>query len=158
MARERVKLTDKQEKILVQAQLMGLTTADMVRIGNRLKAIERERQQKAEIDEAVSRFTYEAMDKGWKITDSTDGLVYQFSNRKIDRRNSSWNYRAEIHFDILVEKPGTRYQPRAAKAQSIYISDDWGPAKLMPEKSRELYGIMRGVIHSRFNSKLEIVK
>lgn len=158
MARERVKLTDKQEKILVQAQLMGLTTADMVRIGNRLKAIERERQQKADIDEAVSRFSYEALDKGWTVTDRNENLVYQFTNRKVDRRNNSWNYRAEIHFDILVEKPGTRYQPRKAKAQSIYISDDWGPAKLMPEKNRELYGIMRGIIHGRFQSKLKVVK
>jgi hypothetical protein len=44
MARGRAALTDKEERILIQAQLMGLSTASMVKIGNRLKALEQERE------------------------------------------------------------------------------------------------------------------
>ena len=54
MARERAKLSDKQERILVQCQLMGLTPSDMTQISNRLVALERERGFKADIAEAVA--------------------------------------------------------------------------------------------------------
>ena len=70
MARERAKLTDKQERILVQCQLMGLTTRDMTQISNRLVALERERAFKADIAEAVADKTWTKVDKGWQIVDT----------------------------------------------------------------------------------------
>lgn len=157
MAKERAALTDKEEKILIQAQLMGLSTASMVKIGNRLKALEREREQKASIDEVVSRFTYKekAGKLGWEIT-TDGGYVWHFTNRKIQRRNVGWSYRNTILYNIGLEKPGTRFQPRSKQHQELYISDDWGPAKFMPEKSKELYAMMRGIEMSRF--KLDVNK
>ena len=152
MARERVALTDKEEKILIQAQLMGLTTSSMVKIGNRLKALEREREIKSDVDQLVSKFTYKQKENktGWEVTDE-EGRVWHFTNRLRSRRNSGWSNHVEVMYDIAVEKPGTRFQVRSATHQTIYMSEDWGPAKFMPEKNKELYAIMRGIHSNRFN-------
>ncbi len=154
MAKERAKLTEKEEKILVQAQLMGLTTASMVKIGNRLKALERERDQKAEIDDVVSRFTYKQKEGklGWEIT-TKEGYVWHFTKRNVDSRHSGWNYRKKITYNIAMEKPGTRFHPRYSQHHELYISDDWGAAKFMPEKNKELYAMMRGIANQRFTLK-----
>ena len=45
MTRVRAKLTDKQERILVQAQLMGLTPRDMTQISNRVVALQKEAEE-----------------------------------------------------------------------------------------------------------------
>ena len=60
MPRGRKALTDKQERILVQCQLMGLTTADMVQISNRLRALDKEREFKSRVNEFASGFTWTA--------------------------------------------------------------------------------------------------
>lgn len=155
MARERVALTDKEEKILIQAQLMGLSTGSMIKIGNRLKALELERDRKAEINQVVSEYTYKekADKKGWEVTEK-DGKVWHFTNKRKTRKGN-WSSIPELYFDITVEKPGTRFHLRVSKAQRVYISDDWGPAKLMPENNKELYAILRGIFHQRFNKVLE---
>lgn len=152
MARERVALTDKEEKILIQAQLMGLNTSSMVKIGNRLKALEREREQKSNVDVLVSNFTYKQKENsmGWEITDN-EGKVWHFTNRHRSSRNRGWSNQIELTYDISVEKPGTRFQVRSATRQTLYISGDWGPAKFMPEKNKELYAMMRGIYHNRFS-------
>lgn len=156
MARERVALTDKEEKILIQAQLMGLTTSSMVKIGNRLKALERERELKADIDHVVSKFTYVQKEgkPGWEITDE-EGRVWHFTNRLRSHRHGSWTSHVEITYDITVEKPGTRFQVRSETRQVLHMPDEWGPAKFMPEKSKELYAMMRGIYNNRFNKVLQ---
>lgn len=154
MAKERAKLTDKEEKILVQAQLMGLSTASMIKIGNRLKALELEREQRADIDTVVSKFTYKQKEDklGWEIT-TENGYVWHFTKRHVDHRNAGWNYRKKITYNIAMEKPGTRFQPRYSSNHELYISEMWGPAKFMPEKNKELYAMMRGIEGHRFNLK-----
>ena len=145
MARERVKLTDKEEKILIQAQLMGLDTASMVKIGNRLKALEKEREYKTSNAELAGKFTsWKKLDNdGWEL-EYKDGRVFVFSNRYKEYRHNGWNQRALIKFDIGVTKPGTKFHPRSKLAVTVPMhSEWWGPAKFMPEKSKELYGIMR---------------
>lgn len=154
MARERVKLTDKEEKILVQAQLMGLDTSSMVKIGNRLKALEKEREHKSANAELASKFTsWKKLDgKGWELT-HTDGRVFVFSNRNKEYRNSGWNHRALIKFDIGVTKPGTKFHPRSKLGVILEMTSSWwGPAKLMPEQSKELFAIMRMISHGSFDS------
>ena len=154
MARERVKLTDKEEKILVQAQLMGLTTASMVKIGNRLKALERESEQRSEVADITKNYNYtrKSDGKGWEIT-TDDGYVWHFTGRSVTRYGS-WNSRSKIHYNLHIEKPGTRFH-RSGEKVDLFISDDWGPAKLMPEKNKELYAMMRGISHNRFDKILK---
>lgn len=142
MARERVKLTEKQERILVQAQLMGLTTADMVRIGNRLRALEKEREAKADIDDVISGVIWTATIDGWVIH-APDGKVYTFTNRT-QRKGYNWDNSYRVEYDIKVEKPGTRFQPRTAKKNDVYVSIDY-PAKLLPGKNKELFCLMKRI-------------
>ena len=154
MARERVKLTDKEEKILIQAQLMGLTTASMVKIGNRLKAIEKESDYKNENAELAGKFTsWKKLDeKGWEL-EYKDGRVFVFSNRSKEYRHNGWNQRAHIKFDIGITKPGTRANPVSKLAVTVPMNTEWwGPAKFMPEKSKELCGIMRMINNGTLDS------
>lgn len=142
MARERAKLTDKEEKILIQAQLMGLSTASMVKIGNRLKALEHERELKARVDNITSKYTFSPIEGGWQIVDK-NGLHYDFTNRMVNYSNRiSWGSRKEICWDVKINKPGTRYVERVGKRQVIHTGDEY-PARLCPEKSKELLGMMR---------------
>lgn len=142
MARQRAALTDKEEKILIQAQLMGLTTDSMVKIGNRLKALEREREIKTQIDNIVSRYELSAITGGWRIVDES-GLHYNFSNRVVSYGNRvSWGSRKEIYWDVTINKPGTRYVERVCKRVLIRTGDEY-PARLCPEKSKEVLGMMR---------------
>ena len=144
MARERVKLTDKEEKILIQAQLMGLDTASMVKIGNRLKALEKESDYKTENAELASKFTsWKKLDeKGWEL-ECKDGRVFVFSNRNKEYRHNGWNQQSQIKFDIGVTKPGTAFKPRSKLAVTKPMrSEWWGPAKFMPDKSKQLCGML----------------
>jgi hypothetical protein len=144
MARERVALTDKEEKILVQAQLMGLTTASMVKIGNRLKALENEREIKANIDAITSKYTLSAITNGWRIVDAA-GFQYDFTNRVVSYGNRiSWGSRKEIFWDVTVNKPGTRYVERVIKRVLLRTGNEY-PAKFCPEKSKEILGMMRTI-------------
>lgn len=142
MARNRVALTNQEEKILIQAQLMGLSTSSMVKIGNRLKALEHEREIKAQIDSIVSRYTLSAIAGGWRIVDEK-GMQYDFTNRVVSYGNRiSWGSRKEIFWDVTINKPGTRYVERVCKRILIRTGDEY-PAKLCPEKSKEVLGMMR---------------
>lgn len=142
MARERAKLTDKEEKILIQAQLMGLSTASMVKIGNRLRAIERESELRSEVENLASKFKLSKLDNGWLFIDET-GHHYKFTDRKLHyNARMSWTANKEIRWDVEIDKPGTRYKLRSLKAVKIYISPDY-PAKLCPEKNKEVFAIMK---------------
>ena len=145
MAKERKKLSDKLERIMVQAQLMGLTTADMITISNRMRALEREREQRVEVDAVASRFTWVPHPtKGWIITDSDDGKVYHVTNRTLDYNSRHWNAGPAIRYDITVEKPGTRFHPFTKKDFRVNPPADM-PARIMPDNNKELYSILTNI-------------
>lgn len=135
---ERKKLTDKQERILVQAQLMGLTPRDMQQISNRLIALQREAEEKADISKRIEGFSWEKVkDHDWKIT-TADGYLIEATRGT--RSKSGWNYYC-WDFDLKVTKPGTRFKPRYFKNKSMRVASDW-KKKLMPGESKELYAII----------------
>ena len=139
MPRERAKLSDKQEKILMQAMLMGLDARDMQQIGNRLMALKKEAEDKAAIADNTQGFTWEKVSlNDWKIT-TPEGFVV--SAVRGHRGKSSWDS-YNWCFDIEVTKPGTRFKPRKFKEKSLYISYDW-KKKFMPENSKELYALIK---------------
>lgn len=138
MARGRVALTDKEEKILLQAQLMGLSTSSMIKIGNRLRALEKEREDKALIDQTCQGFTWVKCETGWVIV-TPDNYHCEFTDEK--RGKSTW-YDRVFTYKVKVYKPGTRFKPKFLKDCSVRISDDWR-AKLCPEGSKNLYGMIR---------------
>jgi len=136
--RTRAALSDKEERILVQSQLMGLTPSSMVRIGNRLKALEREALARQEIDEECRGYSWGKTDKGWNIS-TPDQLLCEFTNKS--RGKSSW-YERNWHYDVKVTKPGTRLKPRHYKQKVMRVRDDW-MARLCPGASKELYAMIR---------------
>lgn len=152
MSRGRAKLTDKEEKILTMSQLMGLTPSSMVKIGNRLKALEKESRDIADINEATAGFSWESLGNGdWKITDP-DGRVIEAVRQA--RGKSRWDsYTWE--FNLKVSKPGTRFKPRIFKKFGVRCEYDW-KKRLMPAQSKELYSIIRGLKHINWADAEEI--
>ena len=137
MARGRAKLTEKQERILVQAQLMGLTPRDMQQISNRLIALQREADEIKKIGENVQGFTWSKTDNGtWNVT-TPEGYLCEFSKGSSGKR-SYWERTKD--YTIKVTKPGTAFKVRQFK-KGIGIRDEW-IAKLCPENSKELYALV----------------
>lgn len=138
MPRERAKLTDKQERILVQAQLMGLTPRDMQQIGNRLVALKKEAEDKAEISESISGYSWTKDKDHWVIT-TPEGYVVKFIKGKTGRSSyyhHSWDYH------VTIDKPGTAFKTRRIQKNSINIRQDWR-SRLCPENSKELYAMIK---------------
>jgi hypothetical protein len=147
MARERAKLTDKQERILVQCQLMGLTTRDMTQISNRLVALEKEHEFKAEISEVSTNKTWTKIDQGWLIVDS-EGRRYECHKAKPSKRRQSYWDRDVYSWDINISGPDKRYKARSVSDVDVHI--EFGiTAKLCPENSKELYSLLKGIKNGR---------
>ena len=145
MARDRAALTDKEERILVHAQLMGLSTASMVKIGNRIRALEQEREAMARIDNSCQGVTWEQPKDStqFKITTS-DGLVIEAVRGK--RGRSNWNCFSWA-YNIIVTNPGTRFKPKKYNDREIRCNSDW-KKKLMPAQSKELYSLINWIKNS----------
>ncbi len=140
MPRGRAALTEKEERILVQAQLMGLSTQSMVKIGNRLKALEQEREAIAHINETCQGFVWEDNQTSEKLKVTTaDGHVIEATRGK--KGNSRWDH-FSWSYDIKVTKPGTRFKARTYRNKELRCDYDW-KKRLMPAKSKELYSLIR---------------
>ena len=138
MARSRAKLSDKQERILVQAQLMGLTPHDMQQISNRLIALKKEAEEIKKIGETTQGFRWVKTDNGtWNVT-TPDGHLCEFSKGKRGARRSYWE--KQLDYTIKVTKPGTAFKPRNF-TKTIGVRDEW-VARLCPEGSKELYALI----------------
>ena len=145
MPRGRAALTEKEERILIQAQLMGLSTASMVKIGNRLKALEQEREAMDHINEMCQGYTWDENQNLEKLKVTTpDGLEVEAVRGQKGRSHwghYGWNY------DITVTKPGTRFKARTYKSKELQCDYDW-KKRLMPAKSKELYSLIRWTRHA----------
>jgi hypothetical protein len=154
MARERAKLSEKQERILVQAQLMGLTARDMQQIGNRLVALHKEAEDRREIQEVCEGYTWEAVAHPNPKIGGTGFLVrtpegYHIRAFRGDKMRSSWHgYGYE--YDITVTKPGTRFKARLFKDKSLHCDYSWRK-KLMPGGSKDLYSLIRWAQSNKHN-------
>lgn len=154
MARERAKLSDKQERILVQAQLMGLTARDMQQIGNRLVALKKEAEDRREIQDVIDGYTWQQLPHpnkkiggtGWQVN-CPDGYV--ITAFRTEKSRSSWSGYGYDH-DITVNKPGTRFKTRYFKDRSLHCDYDWRK-KFMPEGSKELYSLIRWIRSNQAN-------
>ncbi len=138
MARGRAKLSDKQERILIQAQLMGLTPHDMQQISNRLIALQKEADEIKRIGETTQGYSWDKTDAGtWNVR-TPDGYLCEFSKGKKNSRRHYWE--RKLDYTIKVTKPGTVFKPRSF-AREIGIRDEW-VARLCPEGSKELYALV----------------
>jgi hypothetical protein len=149
MARERAKLSDKQERILVQCQLMGLTPSDMTQISNRLVALERERGFKADIAEAVGDKTWTKVDKGWRIVD-TSGRVYDCQKAKPGKRNQSYWDRQVFAWDVKISGRDKRFKEKTLSDITVHI-DHGITSRICPENSKELYALLKAIKSGRIS-------
>ena len=149
MARERAKLTDKQERILVQCQLMGLTTRDMTQISNRLVALEKEREFLSEISDAVAGKTWTKIDKGWTIVDS-QGRVYECRKSKPGKRHQSYWDRQVFVWDVAISGKDKRFKSKMLSDITVHI-DHGITARICPENSKELYALLKGIKSGRIS-------
>jgi len=138
MPRTRAKLSDKQERILVQAQLMGLTARDMQQIGNRLIALQKEAEEIKKIGETTQGYSWTKTDKGTWNVQTPDGYLCEFSKGKRDGRRSYWERR--LSYQVKVSKPGTAFKTRSF-SKDIAVRNEW-IARLCPSNSKELYAMI----------------
>ena len=150
MPRGRKPLTDKQERILVQCQLMGMTTADLVTISNRLKAIDAENEFRDRVAEATHGFSWTVKNKREFTIIDQAGHVYEVKCYS-DYTNRNWNYRGIDYAKITVSKPGTRFKARTVSDHKI--SKQWDENEIVsvcPEGSKYLYRVLRDIKTGRF--------
>ena len=150
MPRGRKPLTDKQERILVQCQLMGMTTADLVTISNRLRALDAEREFLSRVSEASHGFSWTVKNKReFTITDQS-GHVYEVKCYS-DYSRRDWNHYGTDYAKITVSKPGTRFKTRTVSDHRLsYNYDDGEIVSACPEGSKYLYRVMRDIKNGRF--------
>lgn len=150
MPRGRKQLTEKQERILVQCQLMGLSTADLVTISNRLKALDVEREFKAQVAEVTEGFTWTVKDKrNFTVTDRA-GTVYE-CKCYADYSSSDWTNRGRDFAKITVSRPGTRFKTRTVSDHRI--TNPWNDNEIVsacPGGSKYLYRILKDIKSGRF--------
>ena len=150
MPRGRKPLTDKQERILVQCQLMGLTTSDLVTISNRLKALDAEREFRARVNEATSGFSWTVKNKReFTLTDQA-GHVYEVKCYS-DYSNRDWTMRGRDFAKITITRPGTRFKARTVADHKL--ANPWNDVEIAsacPEGSKYLYRVMRDIKSGRF--------
>lgn len=121
---------------------MGLTTADMIQISNRLKALENERDLIAQVGEYSAGKQWEKIDKGWKVI--ANGYHYEFKKAaKQTRRQSYWD-RAVTDWDVTISKPGTRFKVKNLTNVSCSYHENV-TAKICPENNKDLFSIIRTI-------------
>jgi hypothetical protein len=148
MARQRAALSEKQERILVQCQLMGLTTADMIQISNRLKALEVERDLICEVDAVKQGCSWEPIPKGWRIT-ARDGRIFDCKVANKTKSRSYWETTLG-DWDVDITKPGTRFKPKMIIGAPLYAGDNIKKT-LCPENSKELFYLLKQIHYKRWD-------
>ena len=150
MPRGRRPLSEKQERVLVQCQLMGLTTSDLVTISNRLKALDVEREFKSRVSEVTEGFTWNIKDKrNFTVTDRA-GTVYE-CKCYADYSSRDWTMRGRDFAKITITRPGTRQKPKIISDHRIV--NPWNDPEIVsvcPEGSKYLYRVMRDIKSGRF--------
>jgi hypothetical protein len=143
MPNQRKPLTDKEERILVQAQLMGLTTANMVKIGNRLRALEKESEEQHRITENIHGYSWteQPTTETMSFTDP-DGLLIVANQISKSWSNSGWSYRQSTYtYDLTVSKPGTKMAVKLIPDVTLHCDYDW-KKRMMPGNSKQFYALM----------------
>jgi hypothetical protein len=145
MARGRDQLSEKLERIMVQSQLMGLTTGDMIKIANRMRALDAERDFKTKVNEITAGMSWTKVGpKEYDVTDAK-GLKYSFRPAKKKKGQGWYNE----YWDIVVTHPGTRMKPKEYPSQTLSV-DYNEKVRLCPDKDKLLYRILFNLYRRRW--------
>jgi hypothetical protein len=138
MPKTRAKLSEKQERILVQCQLMGLTTYDMVQISNRLIALDKERSFKERVAEVVVDKTWEKKDRGHYIIKYKN---FSYECYLIGNNSQGFNYGVEAWKIKINRKRGkTKNLDRVA----VHPYDN-EKTSLCPDNDKRLFRLLNAI-------------
>lgn len=149
---KRKPLTDKEERVLAYAQLMGVEVASMSRIANRMRAQALEQENAKEVADMIS-------DYEWTVVSSEHPRqVYEISSKSTGwrwhcqctgRGSSSW-FSSNWEFIVTWTAPnGTVDKVQANPSQPRDLQ-----LRLLPERDRALYGMIRWINHQDWKQQL----
>ena len=142
-------LTDKEERVLAYAQLMGVEVSSMSRIANRMRAQAQEQENAQTVARVVG-------DYDWTVIHSEHPhQVYEISSKSTGwrwrcqgtgRGSSSW-FNTGWQFEVTWTAPdGTvgKEMPVPSQPRDLQL-------RLMPERDRALYGLLRWINNQDWN-------
>lgn len=142
MARGRAVLGEKLERIMVQSQLMGLTTADMIKIANRMRALELEREFIRDVDTVSAGKTFEKKSNLHYIIKDDSGHVYDC---KGVRDYNGWQMRTKWTIETTYRK-----KTKVFKDQTLY-DDAREVARVCPGGEKVVYRLMKQIHNKRWS-------
>ena len=147
MARGRAQLSEKLERIMVQSQLMGLTTSDMIKIANRMRALDAERVFKEEVERVSEGMSFEKKAYGHYVITDKRGRVYDMK-RRLERHKDHW-WSNEV-WDVEVTNPGTRFKARQFKGVKTFENQN-EVARACPNGEKKLFRLMQLIYNGKFD-------
>lgn len=149
---QRKPLTDKEQRVLVYAQLMGVEVASMSRIANRMRAQEQEQADINAVATVVSDYEWTVINgvhpnQVYEIQNKSTG--WQWHCQGTGRGSSSW-FNTGWQFEVTWTAPdGTvgRDTPVPSQPRDLRL-------RLLPERDRALYGLLRWLSHRDWNHVL----
>jgi hypothetical protein len=140
-------LSDKEERVLAYAQLMGVEVASMSRIANRMRAQALEQENARTVAAVVDDYTwtvshgrnrYDAHREVYEIVSKSTG--WQWHCQGTGRGASSW-FNVGWEFEVTWTAPdGTvgKEMPVPNQPRDLQL-------RLLPERDRALYGMLRWI-------------
>jgi hypothetical protein len=153
---KRKPLTDKEERVLAYAQLMGVEVASMSRIANRMRAQAQEQENAKEVAGVISDYTwtvihdrhlYDAHHEGYEIVSKSTG--WKWHCQGTGRGSSGW-FGSNWEFEVTWTAPdGTVGKTETSPNQPRDLQ-----LRLLPERDRALYGMIRWINNQDWNQQL----
>ena len=145
-------LTDKEERVLAYAQLMGVEVSSMSRIANRMRAQVLEQENARTVAQVVGDYAWTVIHREhpqqvYEILNKSTG--WRWHCQGTGRGSSSW-FNTGWQFDVTWTAPdGTVGKEMPVPSQPRDL-----PLRLLPESDRALYGLLRWIRNQDWNHHL----
>lgn len=136
-------LTDKEERVLAYAQLMGVEVASMSRIANRMRAQALEQENAQTVARVIDGYEWTVIhnrhpQQVYEILNKSTG--WRWHCQGTGRGSSSW-FNTGWQFEVTWTAPnGTVGKEMPVPSQPRDL-----PLRLLPESDRALYGLIRWI-------------
>ena len=142
---KRKPLTDKEERVLAYAQLMGVEVASMSRIANRMRAQAQEQENVQTAAQVIAGYEWTVVSVGqpksrsvYEIRDPSTG--WRWHCRGTGRGSSSW-YHSDLEYQVTWTAPSGESDTEihnVSQARDMLL-------RLLPERDRALYSMIRHI-------------
>lgn len=142
---KRKPLTDKEERVLAYAQLMGVEVASMARIANRMRAQALEQENAQTAARVIAGYEWTVVSVGqpklrsvYEIRDTVTG--WSWHCRGTGRGSSSW-YHSGAQYEVTWTAPSGESHTETHDVSQVRDM----PLRLLPERDRALYSMIRDI-------------